>query len=83
MDMILAWMKEYCWDRPDLVGFVAASAAVGDRGVEYPNDELGYWKTVPMPDHETMHAMGDLKGTDGMQHGEMSGMTHGDMGRAA
>jgi len=75
MELIAAWMRQYFWDRKELLKFVLSSAAVEDRGVEYFKKELDYLKNSPLGDYDKMHREGDSKGM-----GEISGMQHGSMG---
>ena len=69
MDMIAAWMRDYFWDRKEVVEFVLGLAAVGDRGLEYSTEEMSYWSKVKLEDHDSMHG-GGMEGMEAM-HGGM------------
>jgi hypothetical protein len=95
MDMAAAFMREYFWDRAELVEFVLNGAAAGDRGQEYSKAEKGLWSSMDFSKHLKMHEDGDLApegagkvgsggmdhGMAGMDHGGMAGMNHGGMVR--
>jgi transcriptional regulator GlxA family with amidase domain len=78
LDMVAAFMREYFWDRPELVELVLAAAAVGDRGREYSEREMKVFASYDFSKHLKMHEQGDL-GMAGMNHGGMGGMDHGGM----
>jgi hypothetical protein len=86
LDMVSAFMKDYFWDRAELVEFVLNAAAVGDHGQEYSAEERKIWNSVDFSQHLKMHEEGDLSqgstehsGMSGMNHGGMAGMNHGGM----
>jgi transcriptional regulator GlxA family with amidase domain len=78
MDMTAAWIREYFWDRPELVKFVLTSAAVGERGPEYSAEEREYWGSLDLADHDKAHQSGDLASLEKtMEHGGMDAMMMG------
>jgi hypothetical protein len=86
LDMVAAFMRDYFWDRPELVEFVLTSAAVGDRGKEYSEVERRWFESIDFSRHLKMHEEGDLGSGDakqggmaGMDHSGMAGMDHGGM----
>jgi hypothetical protein len=86
LDMVSAFMRDYFWDRPELVEFVLTGAATGDRGQEYSAEESKLWRSLDFSKHLTMHEEGDLGsgGTEpnavsGMDNGGMSGIDHSGM----
>jgi len=73
MDMMAAWMRHYFWDRKLAVEFALLSAAAGDRGPDYSQEEMKYWSSLDMSAHDAMHAAGDMKGMAGIDAANMSG----------
>jgi transcriptional regulator GlxA family with amidase domain len=78
-DMVAAFMRDYFWDRSELVEFVLTSAAVGDRGKEYTQAERRMFNSLDFSRHLKMHEQGDL-GSGSGQQGGMAGMDHSAMG---
>jgi len=88
LDMVAAFMRDYFWDRPELVELVLTSSAVGDRGKEYTEVEKRVFGSYDFSRHLKMHEEGDLgsgnakqDGMAGMDHGDMGGMDHGNMAK--
>jgi len=79
LDMVAAFMRDYFWDRPELVELVLTSSAVGDRGKEYSEVEKRVFGSLDFSKHLKMHEEGDL-GSGNAKPGGMAGMDHGDMG---
>jgi transcriptional regulator GlxA family with amidase domain len=43
LDMVSAFMRDYFWDRLELVEFVVNGTATGDRGQEYSVEQRRVW----------------------------------------